>query len=504
MTASATALRASAVVDFAHALVVAALNRLLHARDSRFVLDAVAELTANLRRCAQLGVDMPLGLGIADDCLFHGDSPLAGPSLQARSLLRCCSERDIGVLSFQPLLGVEECNRLLDLLLLPQNRAAFARSNRDAALSALGIKHVRVTLRSPAAPDDRRTAIAHGADRAKAAAALHTYQDLAESLQQNHARAHRDQELAVDQAAGAVERTVADLDEPSMLLALATQDDVDRFTVGHSVRVALLALQVARAVGASREQLVQVGSAALLHDIGKSRVPQEVLFKQGRLDADEWAWMAQHPRLGAQILLEQHETVDRRAIGAAFCHHMRTDGGGYPKPQVPVSPSGTSRLVRVCDVFEALTSVRPYKKALTPVEAYAVMFRNEGDFDPQWLRAFVRTLGLFPTGSRVSLADGAEAIVVAQTGCPESPIVQLLTAAAGSSLPSDHPQRVRVGERLDGRVVRIAAVTMHERLVAMPEFDPAEPQILTQTAHGACLSSGLAHGVMASPQLARR
>ena len=504
MTATTKALRAAAVVDFAHALVVATLNRLLHARDSRFVLDAVGELTANLRRCAQLGVDMPLGLGFADDCLFHGDSPLAGPSLQARSLLRCCSERDIGVLSFQPQLGVEECNRLLDLLLLPQNRAAFARNNRDAALSALGIKHVRATLRSPADPDDRRTAIAPNLDQAKATAALHTYQELADSLQQNHVRAHRDQELAVDQAAGAVERTVADLDEPSMLLALATQDDVDRFTVGHSVRVALLALQVARAVGASREQLVQVGSAALLHDIGKSRVPQEGLFKQGRLDADEWAWMAQHPRLGAQILLEQHETVDRRAIGAAFCHHMRPDGGGYPKAQLPVSPSGSSRLVRVCDVFEALTSVRPYKKALTPVEAYAVMFRNECDFDPHWLRIFVRTLGLFPTGSRVSLADGAEAIVIAQTTCPESPVVQMLTAAAGSSLPTDHPQRVRVGERLDGQVVRIASVAMHERLVAMPEFDPAEPQILTQTAHGACLSSGLAQGMMASPELVRR
>lgn len=504
MTVATSALQASAVVDFAHALVVAALNRLLHARDSRFVLDALAELTAGLRRCAALGVEMPLGIAFAEDRLFHGDSQLAGPSLQARSLLRCCSERDVGVLSFQPQLGVEECNRLLDLLLLPQNREAFARSNRDAALSALGIKHVRVTLRSPAAPDDRRTSIVPGTEQAKAATALHHYQDLADCLQQNHVRAHRDQELAVDQAAGVVERTVADLDEPSMLLALATQDDVDRFTVGHSVRVALLALQVARAIGASREQLVQVGSAALLHDIGKSRVPQEVLFKQGRLDADEWAWMAQHPRLGAQILLEQHETVDRRAIGAAFCHHMRPDGGGYPKAQLPVTPSGSSRLVRVCDVFEALTSVRPYKKALTPVEAYAVMFRNECDFDPHWLRTFVRTLGLFPTGSRVGLADGAEAIVMAQTDCPASPHLQLLTGAGGGTLPSDHPQRVRAGELLDGKVVRITGVAMHERVVAMPEFDPAEPQILTQTAHGACLSAGLAHGMMAPAMPARR
>ena len=324
------ALRSSAIVDFAHSLVCAALNRMLHARDSRFVLDALTELVANLRRCEQLGVDMPLPLQCSDDRLHHDGAALAGPSLQARSLLRCCSERSIAVLSFVPGLVTEEANRLLDLLLLPQNREAFTRDNRDAALTALGIKHVRVSLRSPAEPGNRRSALA-SEDKA-----LHHYQDLADCLQQNHVRAHRDQELAVDQAAGVVERTVADTDadadEPSMLLALATQDDVDRFTVGHSVRVALLALQVARAVGASREQLVQVGAAALLHDIGKSKVPQEVLFKQGRLSTEEWQWMAQHPRLGAQLLLEQHETVDRRAIGAAFCHHMRPDGGGYPTP----------------------------------------------------------------------------------------------------------------------------------------------------------------------------
>lgn len=488
------ALRASAIVDFAHSLVCAALNRLLHARDSRFVLDALTELVANLRRCEQLGVDMPLPLQCSDDRLFHDGAPLAGPSLQARSLLRCCSERQLAVLSFVPGLTADEANRLLDLLLLPQNREAFTRDNRDAALSALGIRHVRVSLRSPAEPGDRRSTLA-SEDKA-----LHHYQDLADCLQQNHVRAHRDQELAVDQAAGVVERTVADADEPSMLLALATQDDVDRFTVGHSVRVALLALQVARATGASREQLVQVGAAALLHDIGKSKVPQEVLFKQGRLSPEEWQWMAQHPRLGAQLLLEQHETVDRRAIGAAFCHHMRPDGGGYPTPALPVAPSGSSRLVRVCDVFEALTSVRPYKKALTPVEAYAVMFRNEHDFDPVWLRQFVRTLGLFPTGSRVTLADGAEAMVVEQTDCPERPIVRLLSITGGADLPADHPERVRVGDALHGHAVRIAHVAMHERVVAVPEFDPCEPQILTQTAGHACLSTGLAQGAMASPK----
>ena len=491
-----TQLRRSAVVDFAHALVVAALNRLLHTRDHRGVTDALAEMGTTLRRAEQLGVDMPLALQCSDDRLFHDGEALDGPSLQARSLLRCCSERSVAMLSFLPGFCADEGNALFDLLLLPQNREALTRQHRDSTLAAFGIRNVRVLLRSPADPDDRR----HRLDTT--AQALHRYQELADCLQQNHVRAHRDQELAVDAAAGAVERTVADFDEPSMLLTLAAQDDVDRFTVGHSVRVALLALQVARGLGARREQLVHIGSAALLHDIGKSKVPQEVLFKQGRLTADEWQWMAQHPRLGAQILLEQHEEVDPRAIGAAFCHHMGPHGEGYPKPALPVAPSGTSRLVRVCDVFEALTSVRPYKRALTAIEAYAVMFRNQHDFDMRWLRLFTRTIGLFPTGTRVRLGNGAEALVVAQTQSPECPMLRLLSAADGGSLPADHPERIAVGEFLHGEPVRIRSVSTHDRCIAVPEFDPAEPTAGSPpcAAH-ACLSSNVAAG--ASPPAPR-
>ncbi len=476
-------LREQAVLAFGNALVVAALNRQMHDRDSRWVGDALDDLVAALRAAERVGVDMPLPLQCSDDRLYHDGEPLDGPSLQARSLLRRCSERQIAVMTFGQGLDAAEANRLFDLLLLRQNAEALTRGNRDATLSAFGIRNVRITLRTLGDPGNRRAPL--DGDRR----ALHRYQELADSLQHNHALAHRDQELAVDDAAAAVERTLAEFDEPSHLLALATHDDVDRFTVGHSVRVALLALQVAQGLGASREQLVHVGSAALLHDIGKSKVPQDVLFKQGRLTADEWYWMAQHPRLGAQILLEQHDRIDPRAIGAAFCHHMGPKGEGYPEALLPVTPSGTSRLVRVCDVFEALTSVRPYKRALTPLEAYAVMFRNEHDFDPAWLRRFVRTIGFFPNGTRVRMADGSEAVVREQTACPERPVVQLLTGAGEAPLAEGQPDRFTVGDVVDGKKVRLIGVDTHDRCVAVPELDPEQPGV---DAGHACLSSTMA------------
>ena len=189
--------------------------------------------------------------------------------------------------------------------------------------------------------------------------------------------------------------------------------------------------------------------------------------------------MAQHPRLGAEILLEQHERVDPRTIGAAFCHHMGPTGHGYPTAMLPVSPSGTSRLVRVCDVFEALTSVRPYKRALTPIEAYAVMFRNESDFDSAWLRRFVRTIGLFPNGSRVRLADGCEAMVLAQTGCPERPIVTLLSGPGDTAVPAGRPERLVIGDLVEGVPSRIEQVSTDDRCITIPELDVPDdvPQV---------------------------
>lgn len=473
---AAVQLRREAVVAFAHAFVVAALNRQVHDRDSRWVADSLADVVGALRTAEAVGVELPLMLQCGDDRLHHDGEPLDGPSLQARSLLRRCAERGIAMLAFRRGLDAAEVNRLLDLLLLRRNADALTRSNRDAALGAMGIRNVEVTLRSVGDPANRRAAIA------PEARALHSYQELAEALQHNHGLALRDLELTIDETAAAIERTLADFDEPSHLLALATQDDVDRFTVGHSVRVALLALQVARRLDASRDQLVRVGSAALLHDIGKSKVPQDVLFKQGPLDAAERAAMMQHPRHGAAILLEQREGVDLAAVGAAFCHHMGP-GGGYPDAAAPVRPSGISRLVRVCDVFEALTSIRPYKRALTPIEAYAVMFRDAEEFDPAWLRAFVRTIGLFPDGSRVRLTDGALAVVRSQTTCPEKPVVQLLTAADDGALAPGQPDHFTIGDTFEGQVLRVATIETQERRVEVPDL--GEPPVATAT--DACL-----------------
>ncbi len=471
-----------AVTAFVHELVVAALNRDLHGDRSPHFMRAAAAAATSLRAAVRAGAATPLRIGVDGVQFVWCDEVLRGPSLQARTLLLRCAQRGVTNLAFAEDCSEPELQALLGLLLDGRHLTAFRPAAMGDALAQAGIRAVAVELDPRPAPTP-----ASGAQ-----AAILQYQELTDSLQQNHRLAVHDEHLAVDGTQGVVARALVQLDEePSQLFALAAADDVDRFTVGHSVRVALLALHVARAAGVPRHRLVDVGTAAMLHDIGKSKVPQEILFKQGPLDEEEWLWMAQHPRLGAQILLEQ-PTLDQTAVGAAFCHHM---GGarGYPEPAFAMQPSSISRLVRVCDVFEALTAQRPYKRALSPCEAYAVMFRHEGDFDPLWLRYFAKVIGLFPIGTSLQLDDGAEGIVVAHGPAADRPVVHLVTGPAGSALPADAPQRLTIGVPHEGRTPGIRAVLTNDRHVAVPHEEPGRHDWLTTTPAGACLGPNDRH-----------
>src|SRR5262249_17314636 len=143
------------------------------------------------------------------------------------------------------------------------------------------------------------------------------------------------------------------------------------------IRVCLMALNYARAFTNDQEFLLRVGSAALLHDVGKARVPFEVLHCKGRLSAEHRREMERHPELGAEILLDS-KGVDPMAVTAAFGHHKTTSYGGYPKTLHQAQLSTVTKIVKVCDVFESLTAVRPYKPAMSPVRAYRIMMSMQG------------------------------------------------------------------------------------------------------------------------------
>ncbi|MBK8974831.1 MAG: HD domain-containing protein [Planctomycetes bacterium] len=340
--------------------------------------------------------------------------PLIEQSLRGSRLLGRLRARNVRSLRFERGTTARELRTLAELLLDERQVDAFSPANLGAAFLRLGLTHVSARCeRRPGVESPRPDAV-------------RGYQQLAAVVQDNHIAAARGDELELADTSGAVEGAMRWMaTRPSDLLALASYEDVDRFTVGHSVRVALLAMLVARSVGVDDEMLRLVGSAALLHDIGKSKVPSSILFKRGRLDDDEWRAMSEHTRHGAEILLAQ-KGVHPSAVGVAFSHHLSPAGAGYPNAVLPFMPSSMSRLVRVCDVFEALTAMRPYKPELTPAEALAIMHRNRADFDQRWLHAFVAAIGAYPVGSFVELTDGRFAMVVAHGPRANRPVVRVV------------------------------------------------------------------------------
>lgn len=435
----------SPVAMVAHRLVVTLINLEMHDPRGQLVQDSARRTTEQIVTAIDRDPTASITIAVRDGCLYHGDELLLGSTLQAARLIALCSERSIDGLRFGAQTTPHELLAFLHLLCDEGKRDALHPARAATLLQAAGIEHITVLAESADAPRlDSQTSDT-----------VSKYQALSGCLQESHVAASRGHDLEIEKACGIIESALSKVNAPAGLLALASHHFIDSFTVGHSVRVALLALQVAAAGGASRENLIRIGTAALLHDIGKSRIPQEVLFKQGRLTDEEREIMARHPRLGGEVLLEQ-PNLDPGAIGAAFCHHM-SPAGGYPQPTLAFEPSPVSKLVRVCDVFEALTAVRPYKKALTPLEAYAVMFRDERDFDQAWLRFFVQAMGIYPQGTFLSLDTGEVALVVGPGTSPTQPLVQLMTDAQGRPYPDGARDTVQLGECVDGITRDVAA-----------------------------------------------
>jgi putative two-component system response regulator len=161
----------------------------------------------------------------------------------------------------------------------------------------------------------------------------------------------------------------------------------DKETEGHSQRVTQLTLKLAARLGIEQEELVQIRRGALLHDMGKLGVPDAVLLKPGKLNEEEWGLMRQHPQLAYDMLYPIEYL--RPALDIPFCHHEKWDGSGYPRGlkggQIPLS----ARIFAIVDVWDALTSDRPYRSAWTKADTLIYLREQSGKhFDPMVAEAF--------------------------------------------------------------------------------------------------------------------
>lgn len=200
----------------------------------------------------------------------------------------------------------------------------------------------------------------------------------------------------------------------------------DEYTYAHSSNVMSLALVVGHAMGYSPEKLRILGIGALLHDIGKAMVPEAILHKPGKLTEEEFNIMATHPANGIMMLAAYSwATTDIKNI--VFQHHEKFNGSGYPMRLSGAQISEMARIVSVVDVYDALISDRPYKVGLPPNVVYQAIINGAGDhFDPRIVKAFVRFIVPYPTGSQVVLNTGQVARVIRVThGDLMRPVIDL-------------------------------------------------------------------------------
>jgi len=177
-----------------------------------------------------------------------------------------------------------------------------------------------------------------------------------------------------------------------MVLPLLKLKEFDQYTTTHSLNVAVLSMGLAEALGCRPREIRAIGVAGLLHDIGKIRIPIEVLTKPGKLNDEERAIMNSHPIDGARVIMQSEEDLGMAAT-VAYEHHIMIDGGGYPKIHYKRECAMASRLVHVCDVYDALSTKRPYRDAWPAEKTMAYLEERVGsEFDPDLVAAFLKTL----------------------------------------------------------------------------------------------------------------
>lgn len=237
------------------------------------------------------------------------------------------------------------------------------------------------------------------------------------------------------------------------LTSLARLKSFDDYTFAHSVNVCILSVTLGRHMGLSKEELQDLGVGAILHDVGKMLVPEEILKKPARLTDDEFRKMKDHTGLGADLLARTKDISDTSRL-VALEHHEKYDGTGYLRSLAGTQIHSFARIAAVADVYDAMTSNRVYQRGIPPEEAMKKMyFLRETHFEPQLVERLIRCLGIYPIGTVVELNTGETAVVTMPNhNYPLQPLV--LMVADKERKRYDRPFEVNLHEGTDRWITR--------------------------------------------------
>lgn len=274
--------------------------------------------------------------------------------------------------------------------------------------------------------------------------------------------------IDVKQAQDVTEKLVEEvLQAPDAIMNLMDIKSFDDYTFTHNINVAVICLLIGQALDLSKDEMNQLGTGGLLHDIGKLKIPLSILNKEGKLTDQEFSEMKLHPTYGYEILSKSKDISELSRM-TVLQHHEKFQGGGYPRGLKGNQISLFARICAVADVYDALTTDRPYRAGMSPYEAIKILNAGiDNHFDPKILTAFIRKFSLYPAGSLVELNDGSYAMVLKNNSISViRPIIKILVDSSGQRLK----KRVEIN------------LLEHKELFIK---GPADPVVLNITANSA-------------------
>ena len=342
-------------------------------------------------------------LRVVGEEFFFEERLMARESVLYYPLLKELQEKGVGGITIR---GGLTANEFVDFIYLLNLNEEELRKKGGLRRLMEGKGAVHITLDEPGTWEERtREVKEHSSAREEYFEAVDVIRELADQVMS-------DRRLSVSKAnrvVGAMLNRVGE--NRAAVLGLATIKSYDEYTSFHSVNVLILTLALGSMLPLDRSALMILGTGALLHDLGKVTIPQSILTKSGPLTTSEWGIMQEHPVRGADILLAQ-PGVHPLSVLISYEHHARYDLTGYPQITGKERIGLFSRVVEVVDVYDAMTSARPYQSARTPDQAMRVLVKDMGTvFDPLLVKVFVDMMGLFPVGTLVRLATGELGVV---------------------------------------------------------------------------------------------
>lgn len=228
------------------------------------------------------------------------------------------------------------------------------------------------------------------------------------------------------------------IEEESVLIGMTTIKDYDEYTYYHSVNVSILSIALGHRIGLTKKTLTDLGLSALLHDIGKTEVPKEILNKPIEFTDEDWKTIMKHPLMGAHAIFKM-KGIDKSSMNAfitAFEHHLNYDLSGYPKLKKRLTPNLFSRIIAIADQYDAMTSSRVYSRIpVPPDKALSIIVDRSGtQLDPYLMKVFINMVGIYPLGSLVMLDTNELGLVFDSNTNPDfgdRPRVLILVNSSG-------------------------------------------------------------------------